>query len=266
MAGYSTEYIIQLWKDTFSSKLSEYSIFDAGQKFHQIVNICSPGRSFYYILNFSDLSFDFIHPNVEKVIGKSPTNLSLADLLNNSPQAEIKLIQQKEKITTDFFYNFLREEKYLSYKILYTYRCIGKNNRIQTMLIQSTPISISENGKIEHVFGLHTDISYLGNVPTDWVSFISLDGDESYLNIKAEHERFNPNLANLEKSAITKSLTKREKEIIKLLSQGLTAQAIAEELFISFNTVRTHRKNILAKTNCQNTTELIGKCLSEGLI
>ena len=47
---------------------------------------------------------------------------------------------------------------------------------------------------------------------------------------------------------IIDSLTKRELEIIKLIAAGFRDKEIAEYLFISFHTVRTHRKNILKKT------------------
>jgi len=56
-------------------------------------------------------------------------------------------------------------------------------------------------------------------------------------------------------------LTDREIEIIQLLIQGKTSKEIAEELFISKNTVDTHRRNILEKTNLNSTAELIGLCL-----
>jgi len=56
-------------------------------------------------------------------------------------------------------------------------------------------------------------------------------------------------------------LTDREIEIIQLLIQGKTSKEIAEELFISKNTVDTHRRNILEKTNLNSTPEIIGLCL-----
>jgi DNA-binding CsgD family transcriptional regulator len=49
----------------------------------------------------------------------------------------------------------------------------------------------------------------------------------------------------------------REKEIILLLANGKKTDEIAEELFISPNTVSTHRKNMLKKYAVKNTAELI---------
>ncbi|MDD7915065.1 helix-turn-helix transcriptional regulator [Polaribacter ponticola] len=60
--------------------------------------------------------------------------------------------------------------------------------------------------------------------------------------------------SNVEKYA---SLTKREKEVLKLLSKGGKQKEIAEELFISTHTLREHWKKIKQKLDVQNTNELI---------
>lgn len=52
-------------------------------------------------------------------------------------------------------------------------------------------------------------------------------------------------------------LTARESEIVELLMTGRTYKMIAEELFLSENTVKTHIKNIYSKYEIQNKTELI---------
>ena len=52
-------------------------------------------------------------------------------------------------------------------------------------------------------------------------------------------------------------LSIREIEILGLIMNGLTNQEIAEKLFISYETVRSHRKNILEKTAAKNTAALI---------
>lgn len=52
-------------------------------------------------------------------------------------------------------------------------------------------------------------------------------------------------------------LTRREKEVLVLIAEGLTNNAIGEKLFISTTTVDTHRKNLLAKFEVKNTATLI---------
>ena len=52
-------------------------------------------------------------------------------------------------------------------------------------------------------------------------------------------------------------VTRREKEVLELLADGLTNNEIAEKLFVSAATVDTHRKSLIAKLGAKNTPELI---------
>lgn len=52
-------------------------------------------------------------------------------------------------------------------------------------------------------------------------------------------------------------LTRREKEILQLLHEGLTGPQIAEKLFLSQYTIETHRKNLMQKMNANNTQQLL---------
>jgi DNA-binding CsgD family transcriptional regulator len=61
-------------------------------------------------------------------------------------------------------------------------------------------------------------------------------------------------------------LTKRETEILSLLALGKSSRQISEMLDISYHTITTHRKNILAKTNCNKVSELVKKAFEWALI
>lgn len=52
-------------------------------------------------------------------------------------------------------------------------------------------------------------------------------------------------------------LTRREKEVLELIADGMTNNEIAQKLFVSVTTVDTHRKNLLAKFDVKNTALLI---------
>ena len=62
------------------------------------------------------------------------------------------------------------------------------------------------------------------------------------------------------------NLTKREKEILQVISEGLTNKEIAEKLFISIKTVINHRTNILSKTNTKNTASLLNYAFKNNLV
>lgn len=62
------------------------------------------------------------------------------------------------------------------------------------------------------------------------------------------------------------SLTERENEIIQLVAQGRSNHEIAQELFISEKTVKTHVSNILGKLNLSDRTQLAIYAIKHGLV
>lgn len=61
-------------------------------------------------------------------------------------------------------------------------------------------------------------------------------------------------------------LTKREMEVLRLISDGLTNAEIADKLFTSKRTIESHRQNLIEKTKTKNTASLIKYALVNGLI
>jgi DNA-binding NarL/FixJ family response regulator len=61
-------------------------------------------------------------------------------------------------------------------------------------------------------------------------------------------------------------LTGREKEILHLLVDGLTAKGIAERLFLSFRTIDTHVKNIYTKLHVHSRSGAVAKAFKERLL
>ncbi len=64
----------------------------------------------------------------------------------------------------------------------------------------------------------------------------------------------------------TAPLTRREKEILTLIANEHTTQEIAAMLFLSANTVETHRLNLLSKLDVKNTAGLVKKAMQMGLV
>lgn len=61
-------------------------------------------------------------------------------------------------------------------------------------------------------------------------------------------------------------LTEREREILDLISNGMTTSEISELLFISKHTVESHRKNLFLKLGVKNVAEMIRKGFQMGVI
>ncbi len=61
-------------------------------------------------------------------------------------------------------------------------------------------------------------------------------------------------------------LTGREKEVLKLIAEGLTSREIGDTLSLSEKTVVAHRTNLMEKLNIHNTAELVRYAIREGLV
>jgi DNA-binding NarL/FixJ family response regulator len=62
----------------------------------------------------------------------------------------------------------------------------------------------------------------------------------------------------------TEALTRREREVLKLLAEGKKPREIADFLFVSIYTVRTHRNNIMKKLKLRGVADLIRYAISHG--
>lgn len=61
-------------------------------------------------------------------------------------------------------------------------------------------------------------------------------------------------------------LTEREKEILRLMTEGLTKKGIANKLFLSYFTIDTHLKNIYTKLQVHTRSGAVAKVLKENLL
>lgn len=98
-------------------------------------------------------------------------------------------------------------------------------------------------------------------------SYLGLNVQRKIIHIWEKEEPQNRNNSTSDfKTKVPHPLTKRELEIARLYSNGKSRKAIAEELFISTNTVDTHLKNTFGKLNVKNVAELIKYLLDHQLL
>lgn len=60
-----------------------------------------------------------------------------------------------------------------------------------------------------------------------------------------------------EERQVAASLTTREREVLTLITQGLTNQEICDQLWLSMPTIKTHISNLIAKTQCRDRVHLV---------
>ncbi|MCE4563572.1 PAS domain-containing protein [Maribellus sp. CM-23] len=225
----------------------------------QVANLFSAGSFYYYILNFETLQMEYVDKRVQSVLGYNPSDWSLDKAFESIHPEDLNQMHRKEAAAVDFLLNRIPPEDILHYKVVYVLRMRHANGRYKTILHQSKTLTLSEDKKAQHVLGIHTDVSYL-DMPIDHkISFIG-DGRPSYYALSTEPD-FTPKQYDYENL-----FTEREKEILKSVANGKTFGEIATILNLSPHTINTHKKNILRKTDCKTTTELIARCVRDGII
>ncbi|RAJ77282.1 DNA-binding NarL/FixJ family response regulator [Chitinophaga dinghuensis] len=92
-----------------------------------------------------------------------------------------------------------------------------------------------------------------------------MEGEE-YMDETIKKILLQESITGQRRSIFDVPLTKREKEILKLVAEGFTSQEIADKLFINLRTVETHRMNINQKLDVKNTVGLVKEAMKRGLI
>jgi LuxR family maltose regulon positive regulatory protein len=75
-----------------------------------------------------------------------------------------------------------------------------------------------------------------------------------------------PSESQVSQFAYVEPLSERETEILKLIAEGLTNPEIANRLFLSLHTVKTHTRNIYSKLDVHNRTEAVARARVVGLL
>jgi DNA-binding CsgD family transcriptional regulator len=220
-----------------------------------ISSLISVGPFYFYIIDFYDMSLSNVSPSIAEIHGFDPETVTFDDILNTIHPDDMEFVAKAEATYIEFLHNKLGIEKILNYKTNYSFRSRMKNGEYCLLNHQSILLTIDDAGRFGKSLNIHTNIDHLTKTNNNTISLIGLNNEPSYTNIGVV----------LDFKEIT-SFSKREIEIIKLISEGHPNKKIAIFLDISENTVKTHRKNINHKSDSKNSVELVRKCLLQGLI
>ncbi len=222
---------------------------------NRLVHFFQPGDFYYYLFNISTAEFEYVSPGVEKILGYKSDQVTLPFLFESIHPDDQNVYVNYENEVGRFLYS-LPKDKIFKYKARMDFRLRKADGTYTRVLHQAMIIEISEDGNILRTFGVHTDISYLKINGKPSLSFIGFDEEPSYFNVKVGEELI----------PIKEVLSKREKEVLLLIIDGMQNKEIAERLHISKETVDKHRKNMLEKTGSKNSGELIARAIRNGWI
>lgn len=199
--------------------------------------------------DYRDLSLAYFTENIEEIVAypvsffkKQGLQASLAMIHKDDINPLIKF--QNKVLET--FQKLSRQEKD-SFEWSYTVRWVNRETKeAKWFSARAKPYLIDDNGNI--VFDFHIAVQL-----TTMPKTLEFDWSISYTNNHCNKVLITKN----QPVKLEFQLTKKEKEIANFLLEGLDSQQIADKLFISRNTVFTHRKNLLKKLNAKNTGEML---------
>lgn len=224
--------------------------------FDELTNsIISTGPFYFYVIDFFDMSLSHISPSIYDIHNLDPQTISFNGILGAIHPEDLNFVIKAEAFLTKFFYENIGADKLMSYKISYTNRAKLKNGDYALINHQALMLTMDDKSGFGKSLNIHTQIDHLSYHNTYKISLIGLNGEPSYMNLSLEDEGKN----KIE-------FSKREIDIVRLIGDGKTNEQIGQQLSISPLTVKKHRSNILEKSNCNNTAQLIKNCMQQGIL
>ncbi len=211
-----------------------------------------------FLFDFSTFSYFYVSGNAPEIINHRPEEfyengvaLSVNLIHPKYLEARLKMLEFYIKLPIDF-----PEEERKELLISLDFMFINPKEEYVRFVQQSKILELDTNGKpLISLNYLHN----VGSVKKEPSSDLIVKPGKGMAEIY--HYNFDRKVID----AVGK-ISKREKDILTCLSQGFSTGQIAEKLYISPNTVNTHRSNLLFKTNCKDTSSLIFYAKMTGLM
>lgn len=243
-------------RQRFRKEELDYSILNQHISFLEKLSIVQ--NSFVSIFDLAKMEHAYLSPNFADLLGWEPEKISSPDNEYINQRMHPDDLAHLNRVSGQFFGLILRvdpvwREQMKFIKLIMDYRTRGKDGNYVRVIEQHKLLELDRYGNA-------------------WLSMSVLDiSPDQDLNSLCRYRLVNTLTGELyhfpSAELITEQkLSLREKEILQLLSKGLISKEIADKLFISVNTVNTHRQRIIEKLNVSNTAEAVQYAGRLGLI
>ena len=230
------------------------------EKLKELDQIIPHNSTFYCITNTTKRSFEYVSKNFSFCTGLNIEQMKREGMTfwwGRMEPSEMKIWLESLNDLMAFTLEHvdIADRKRVSYT--WNYKIKIENGEYKNLVQHTTPMYLDEEGKPIIGMAHYTILPDMANMP--------IQATAKILNEKFEYETIYQKTYG-QKLLLSENITNRERDVLRLISYGNKTNEIAEKLFISEHTVTAHRKNILKKSNCNNTTELVAMCIRQGLI
>jgi len=202
-------------------------------------------NQYLYFINFTTSEISY-HKNLREVLGYTE-KIDMPLLMNIVHPDDVRIISKVSEATLAYLMKNKIKDTF-AINLTTSNRTRKKDGSYITTLRQMTITDTDKDGNILTAVAICSDIS---NIKTSTEATYKFEGPNSHL--------FYEILDKLMDAPTQLDLTDREIEILKLLASGNSSKEIANKLYISHNTVATHRKNMMHKLEATNVVDLVLK-------
>ncbi|ALR31327.1 MULTISPECIES: helix-turn-helix transcriptional regulator [Chryseobacterium] len=216
------------------------------------------GEFYYYVLNLTNSTVSHHHENILKLHGLKKYPQNLKEVIDLVHPDDIDFITKAEQKVVEKLMEIGKEHQ-LFLKPSYCFRMKTAAGNYELFHHQAILTWEDENKNLVQSINIHTNINHITKENPRTVLISGIGPRKDFYQIKIED-------SSTIKSFREINLTKRETEILSFIVKGYSGSEISKILILSEHTVRSHRKNILAKTSSRNSKELLKKAFEWGLI
>ncbi len=257
------EHYLELMADSSGMKMQEESA-TLIERFRGSQNVPSRFAPVTFLLDYATRKYIYMDEGCFNLTGYTPDyyyESGLDEYLKSWHPADYSIINKKVFPDNLKFLKALSKEKYGVIIFSYNYRALNAKGEYVTILQRFSYIPSNKVGIPSGVVGVAFNITHFKN-------------DLSIIHTIEETIRYDHGIVNnllykkvhpiLEMPEL--GLSRRELDILKLMATGLSSKQIADNLNISINTINNHRKNMLSKTRCSSSAELMSYAVKHGLL
>lgn len=224
-----------------------------------IGEIFAPGRFYYYVIDFTDSTICNIHENILILHGLHTYPTHLKEIIDLIHPDDLEFVMDAEKMCIEKMREIDGFDYQQELKTSYCFRMRTSKSNYELFHHQALHTHKDDNGRLLQAINIHTNIEHLTHQNSYTVLVSGINGRKDFHQMQWERHS---HVAD----SVPVIFTKREVEIISYIAKGYPAGKISSLLNISEETVRTHRKNILRKSDCRNGSELVKKAIEWGYL
>ncbi|MCA6068313.1 helix-turn-helix transcriptional regulator [Chryseobacterium sp. RG1] len=221
-----------------------------------IADMFSVGRFYYYVLNITDSTLTNHHENILAMHGLKKYPLHLKEVLDLVHPDDMDFVMEAERMCLEKMLEIDGFAYQQELKSSYCFRMKTEKGNYEMFHHQAIHTLKDKEGKLLQAVNIHTNISHFTQENSYTVLISGIGNRKDFHQMHYQKGKILPQ----------NKLTKREVEVLGYIAKGYSASQISKVLNISFYTARTHRKNILQKTESKNLLELVKKCFLWGYL